>query len=56
MVSSLLFVLLIKNIIESKYKIKNEPFSFKHERVEELTPEQIGLLSNEIFLLINENY
>lgn len=39
----------IKTIIKSEYNIEISDISFRDYRVETLTPEQIGTLSNEIF-------
>jgi len=43
----------IKTIIKSEYNIDTSDLSFLDRRVETLTPEQIGTVSNEIFQSIN---
>jgi len=45
----------IKNIIREKYSLKDNKIPFLDKRVEELTPEEIGNLSNTIYKLIFKN-
>jgi 16S rRNA (adenine1518-N6/adenine1519-N6)-dimethyltransferase len=44
----------IKNVLIEQYKIQLEDMPYLDNRVEELTPEQIGNLSNIIFKKLNE--
>lgn len=44
----------IKNIIYKKYGIETQNLPFKDNRVEELTPEQIGSLSDIVYSVINK--
>lgn len=43
----------IKNILDERYSLKLKNFPHLDDRVENLTPEQIGELSNTIFMLIS---